>query len=336
LAASLTPPTRSWSASRTRLTTVEWLIDELDYETHIRQRSAFEETAERRVNTARSLVEFARGHPDARSLLGHVERLAVSRSEEDFGEEAVDIRSIHRAKGQEWPVVVVPGCNEGTIPAHRTETTDFSLDAEEGLPLNLLAEIEETQAEKGGMTSERRAEERRLFYVALTRAQEELFLFHDETDSRTSFLEEAQAEDRLSTCRALREVMTMPPDEWDTGDTIRFVVGTGTLHLDRYLEKWWAPGGDRADEDLRRSVADRMREVEALGTQAREERARGKATHSPEEETRREDAAPVGEAPGSRRGSSVPTEPLLEQVSSEAFQRGKEAVASALGLELED
>lgn len=57
LAASSTPPTRSWSASRTRLTTVEWLIDELDYETHIRQRSAFEETAERRVNTARSLVE---------------------------------------------------------------------------------------------------------------------------------------------------------------------------------------------------------------------------------------------------------------------------------------
>ena len=37
--------------------TVEWLIDNLDYETHIRQRSAFEETAERRVNTARSLVE---------------------------------------------------------------------------------------------------------------------------------------------------------------------------------------------------------------------------------------------------------------------------------------
>jgi DNA helicase-2/ATP-dependent DNA helicase PcrA len=45
--------------------TVEWLIDDLDYETHIRQRSAFEETAERRVNTARSLVEFARGHKEA-------------------------------------------------------------------------------------------------------------------------------------------------------------------------------------------------------------------------------------------------------------------------------
>ena len=77
------------------------MAHDLDYETYIRQRSAFEETAERRVNTARSLVEFARGHPDAWSLLSHVKRLAVSRSEEDSGGEAADVRSIHRAKGHE-------------------------------------------------------------------------------------------------------------------------------------------------------------------------------------------------------------------------------------------
>ncbi len=63
-------------------------------------------------------------------------------------EDAVDIVTMHASKGLEWKVVVLPDCNEGVVPHKRAEKQ---------------TEIEE---------------ERRLFYVAMTRAKENLFIFY--------------------------------------------------------------------------------------------------------------------------------------------------------------
>lgn len=62
------------------------------------------------------------------------------------GSEGVTLCTIHAAKGLEWPVVVVAGCNEGILPSKQAIAT---------------GEIEE---------------ERRLMYVAMTRAREQLIL----------------------------------------------------------------------------------------------------------------------------------------------------------------
>jgi DNA helicase II / ATP-dependent DNA helicase PcrA len=64
---------------------------------------------------------------------------------EQEGEKAqqLTISTIHAAKGLEWPVVFVPGCYEGSIPSSKSEDHD---------------------------------EERRLLYVAMTRAQAALYL----------------------------------------------------------------------------------------------------------------------------------------------------------------
>ncbi|EWC44654.1 hypothetical protein DRE_06550 [Drechslerella stenobrocha 248] len=59
------------------------------------------------------------------------------------GEGVLTISTIHNAKGLEWPVVFVPGCYHGSIPHSRSEDTD---------------------------------EERRLLYVAMTRAQTLLYM----------------------------------------------------------------------------------------------------------------------------------------------------------------
>ena len=59
----------------------------------------------------------------------------------------VTLSTIHQAKGMEWPVVMVPWCSEGLFPSAKA--------AEEG----------------------RLDEERRLFYVVVTRAKDELYMF---------------------------------------------------------------------------------------------------------------------------------------------------------------
>ena len=73
-------------------------------------------------------------------------------------EDAVHIVTMHASKGLEWKIVILPDVNEGVVP-HKKAVTD--------------AELEE---------------ERRMFYVAMTRAKEMLFLFHIQEKEAGNFL----------------------------------------------------------------------------------------------------------------------------------------------------
>ncbi|MDM8551803.1 UvrD-helicase domain-containing protein [Desulfobacterales bacterium HSG2] len=67
----------------------------------------------------------------------------------DFNTEKVTLMTIHAAKGLEFPVVFITGCEADYIPFKRSEDAQADID-----------------------------EERRLFYVAMTRARDRLFLTH--------------------------------------------------------------------------------------------------------------------------------------------------------------
>ena len=67
------------------------------------------------------------------------------RGEDRAGGDAVDIVTFHAAKGLEWPIVHLGGLEEGFVPIHHAKDDDDALE-----------------------------EERRLLYVALTRAKDEL------------------------------------------------------------------------------------------------------------------------------------------------------------------
>jgi DNA helicase-2/ATP-dependent DNA helicase PcrA len=69
-------------------------------------------------------------------------------------ESKVSLSTIHAAKGLEFPVVFIAGAEEGLIPHERS-----------------LAEAAENEDEAGSVE-----EERRLFYVAITRAMERLYI----------------------------------------------------------------------------------------------------------------------------------------------------------------
>lgn len=95
--------------------------------------------------------------------------------------EGVLITTVHGAKGLEWPLVALAGVNEQDFP-HYTRDNPLS--------------------------AQRLEEERRLFYVAITRARERLLLLHDGGEHRPSrFLAESAWEEcqRVADALALEE-----------------------------------------------------------------------------------------------------------------------------------
>ncbi|WP_214110553.1 ATP-dependent helicase [Acrocarpospora catenulata] len=86
--------------------------------------------------------------------------------------EAVRILTAHRAKGLEWDVVVVAGVQEGTWPDLRLRGSLLGIET--------LVEVSEgtaldgTDAVRAALGAKMLAEERRLFYVAATRARRRL------------------------------------------------------------------------------------------------------------------------------------------------------------------
>jgi ATP-dependent helicase/nuclease subunit A len=99
---------------------------------------------------------------------------------------AVDVMTIHKAKGLEWDLVLVPAM-EKKPPSNRERLlnwTEIGSDDEETAHVVLapIAERGEGSKElnawlKGVVKARDRAEWKRLFYVACTRAREELHLF---------------------------------------------------------------------------------------------------------------------------------------------------------------
>jgi DNA helicase-2/ATP-dependent DNA helicase PcrA len=83
-------------------------------------------------------------------------------AEADLDEDAVHVLTVHKAKGLEFPVVFLVGCAEQKFPLQRR-----------GDPLALPDDLVREEMAGG---SGHLLEERRLFYVAMTRARDELVL----------------------------------------------------------------------------------------------------------------------------------------------------------------
>jgi RecB family exonuclease len=87
--------------------------------------------------------------------------------------DAVSVLTAHRAKGLEWDLVVVGGVQEGTWPDLRQRGSLLGMDE----LVDIVAGREPdgaVGAEAAAATARLLAEERRLFYVAVTRARREL------------------------------------------------------------------------------------------------------------------------------------------------------------------
>ncbi len=132
--------------------TLRTIIDTIDYENYLLQTD--DETGEDRVENVDELitkaVAFEETHEGA-SLTDFLEEVALVSDLDSVGEgdERVLLMTLHSAKGLEFPVVYLAGLEDGLFPGYMSINSDDP------------GELEE---------------ERRLAYVGITRAQEELII----------------------------------------------------------------------------------------------------------------------------------------------------------------
>src|SRR5262249_27716518 len=132
----------------------ETFLDEIGYVAELRRSEKKAENGENRARNLMELVADLENHdgppqPPAERLHGFLEELMLDseREEEKEGQgDAVTLITMHSVKGLEFPHVSVVGLEEGLLP-HSRSKAENTLD-----------------------------EERRLFYVAITRARETLTL----------------------------------------------------------------------------------------------------------------------------------------------------------------
>lgn len=134
----------------------EEVLKTIDYQAHL------ESTLDERQATARwqNVTDFVRwlskrGQEDGKTLIDLAQTIAVlSRLDGQEAEmDAVRLTTVHASKGLEFPHVFIIGCEEGLLP----HTGDLDEDTQE-------------------VAGQRVEEERRLMYVAVTRAQRTLTL----------------------------------------------------------------------------------------------------------------------------------------------------------------
>jgi DNA helicase-2/ATP-dependent DNA helicase PcrA len=110
------------------------------------------ENADRRLEDLQALTEYAARHESAEEFLNEVALLtnvdAEPETDEEIASDAIRLSTVHQAKGLEWRAVILAWVTDGMFPSSRS--INESPDGE--------------------------AEERRLFYVAVTRAKDELHL----------------------------------------------------------------------------------------------------------------------------------------------------------------
>ncbi len=182
----------------------------------LRRSSGFAETGAARAAGVAAFLRYAEGQGTPRALMAHLEDLTargVGSGRAAGADGAVSVLTVFRAKGLQWPVVFVPDCNGGVFPTGGPD------------------ELEE---------------ERRLFYVALTRTQSALHLHTVGTEPPSPFLRETDWEATLAAVRRVGDVLARPPADWPTADALALTRLTPMLNLERFFQTWWAVPPARA------------------------------------------------------------------------------------------
>ncbi len=135
------------------------VIEKTEYIAYIKD--AYSEDADERIENINELISKAMSYmknAEEPSLDQFLEEVALVADVDNYDQESnsVILMTLHSAKGLEFPVVFLPGLEEGLFPSFRSKDNEEQLE-----------------------------EERRLCYVGITRAREKLYILH--TTERTLY-----------------------------------------------------------------------------------------------------------------------------------------------------
>lgn len=227
-----------WSQGRydlPPLLLMDQILEDADYHSYIDDGT---EEGNDRWENVMELRRLASEYQD-KGLAAFLEQVALVSDQDtlEAGANAPTLLTLHAAKGLEFPVVFIVGLNEGTLPHSR------SMDDPEEM-----------------------MEERRLFYVGITRAKDRLFLVFPQQRNAYGYLEPVDESrfladipdemlsvtGRLSPSRAHVPV-TFRPDRWQTPQQNEAAILEPRYHPGmRVLHPTWGEGmvlNSRVDTD---------------------------------------------------------------------------------------
>ena len=209
------------------------LVTRNGYLEELRRSAALPELGEEKVDSVTALANLA-GRRSVTAFLDSLDHL----SQKDLKASLTDPDNIltfmtaYRAKGQEWPCVFIPDADSDTYHS-RISQNDVS------------ADNKDTE------------EERRVFYVALTRAQRELhLLFEPHVNSKgqatrlTEFLTEANAQDVLQQVQDVTAALMLPPETWTAQEAYAVAMGVHEHHFGYWIQEHWTGDSARASAAL--------------------------------------------------------------------------------------
>lgn len=196
------------SSTATPSALIERIVDLTNYMEYIRDDSPLAETREENVG---QLISNAQSYAELGDFLEEILLMSSNDSSSDKG--SVTLMTLHAAKGLEFPVVFIVGLEEGILPHSRVYQSADDADLEE---------------------------ERRLMYVGMTRAREELhlcyaqsrLLFGDKTYPMPSrFLDDLDTTTEQPVHASSEEETDFTMDDYyDIGDRVRSdVFGEGEV-----------------------------------------------------------------------------------------------------------
>ncbi len=183
----------------------------LGYCQFLHESSGFPQTGADYAASVQAFIQYAQDKGSLTTFLGHIHSLSKSQIGKSGNgqQDAVALTTIHQAKGLEWSLVCVPQCNQGTLP--------------------FLADKVEDNLE----------EERRLFYVALTRAKQDLHLYTLRNEPVSQFLSESHWQIALKRVQRVHTLLADDPGKWQAADARDLIQDVSDLGLVSYFTDWW-------------------------------------------------------------------------------------------------
>ncbi|WP_457625860.1 ATP-dependent helicase [Persephonella sp.] len=135
--------------------TARYIVDCIDYENYLESR--YKDWEDRVANIHELFNALKEVEKSGKTFLEFLEESSLSQAQDNMQDtDTVKVMTVHAAKGLEFPVVFIAGLEDGIFPSGRA-----------------FEDIEQME------------EERRLFYVAITRAKEKVFMSY--ARKRSSF-----------------------------------------------------------------------------------------------------------------------------------------------------